>query len=478
MSFDYDLVAIGGTLAGIEAAIAAAKYQARVALVQPPESAVNVAPFSKGASAVRKTELFHLSFLSDSEFLRDIEANRQKLGIALEWSADVLESSTAEYSPAVLASLGIDAIADSGQFVSLPQLAFEVKGRKLISRTYLLAPSFHSAIPDIPGLKTTGYLTRETISQLLTQPLPQSAVIIGSDPSGIELAQILLRLGIAVTAIVPTARILPKEDPEVAQLLQAQLEAEGVRVLTHTRVTAVTEIKGKKRIETETGAIATEEIFLACGFQSDIDDLNLDAVGVKFYQTPLGRSAILNGKLQTTNRRIYGCGNLAGGYPLVNVAKYEARIAVKNALFFPLHTVDYVGIPWAFNTYPQLARVGLTEMQAKRRYDDAIVLRQYFKTIAGARLRGESTGFCKLLVRRNGEILGAHLVGPGAAELIHAFALAIQQGLKVDAIARLPHIWPSLSEINCETAELWKRSRFEGNSFLQRLLEIWFNWRR
>ncbi len=475
MSLDYDLVVIGGTRPGIEAAITAAKLQARVALVQPPQQAVNAPPFHEGTGPVQTAELFDSpSILWGAPFPQD----PQQLAVALQRSTQALASLGEEQSPAVLASLGIDVIAEAGEFARLPRLALNIKRRCLVSRHYLLAPSFRSAIPDIPGLAATGYLTRETFHHLMERPLPPSIAIIGSDPNGIELAQILVRLGIAVTLITSAPQILPKEDPEAAQLIQAQLEADGVRVLTGNPVIAVQSNQGKKIVQSENRAIACDEIFLACGFQSNIDGLNLEGVGVKFYRTALGQRVQLNSKLQTTNPRIYGCGNLAGGYPLVNVARHEARIAVKNALFLPRHRVNYWGIPWAFQTYPEIARVGLTEPQAKRRYDDVVVLRQYFKGIAGGRLQEETTGFCKVLVRQNGDILGAHILGPKASELIHSFALGMQNDLKVEAIANLPHIWPSLSEINQQTAELWEEERFKRNTVWQNLLDIWFNWRR
>ncbi len=475
MSLDYDLVVIGGTRPGIEAAIAAAKLQARVALVQPPQQAVNAPPFYEGTGPQQTAELFDSpSILWGAPFPQ----NLPELACALDRSTQALASLGEERSPAVLASHGIDVIAEGGEFISLPQLALNVKTRPLISRHYLLAPSFRSAIPDIPGLATTGYLTRETFHHFTEGSLPNCVAIIGSDPNGIELAQILIRLGISVTLITSAPQILPKEDPEAAQLIQAQLEAEGILVLTDTPVMEVELKQGKKMVQTEKRAIACDEIFLACGFQSNIDGLNLENVGVKFYRTPLGQRVQLNAKLQTTNPRIYGCGNLAGGYPLVNVARHEAQIAVKNALFLSRHRVNYWGIPWAFQTYPEIARVGLTEPQAKARYDDVVVLKQYFKGIAGGRLQQETTGFCKVLVRRNGEILGTHILGPGASELIHSFALGMQNNLKVEAIASLPHIWPSLSEINQQTAQLWQEGRFKQNTGWQTLLDIWFNWRR
>jgi pyruvate/2-oxoglutarate dehydrogenase complex dihydrolipoamide dehydrogenase (E3) component len=188
---------------------------------------------------------------------------------------------------------------------------------------------------------------------------------------------------------------------------------------------------------------------------------------------------VLNEKLQTTNPRIYGCGDVAGGYQFPHLAQYEADIALNNALFFPWFKVDYLGIPWAIFTDPPLARVGLTEAQARRRYGkDVLVVRQYFKVLDKAQLLGETTGFCKLVVRQNGEILGASIVGAQASESIGEIALAIRRKLKVGVLADLPHASSTLTEIIGKTAIEWRRQRLKRNEMLQNFLEGFFNLRR
>jgi pyruvate/2-oxoglutarate dehydrogenase complex dihydrolipoamide dehydrogenase (E3) component len=305
--------------------------------------------------------------------------------------------------------------------------------------------------------------------------LPKSLAVIGADPSGVEVAQTFARLGVAVTLVVKSSHILAKEDREAAGLVQAGMEAEGVRILTATEVTQARVIEGKKWIQAGPRAIEAEEIFLAAGRGHNFSSLNLEAAKVKF--SP--RGVILNEKLQTTNRRIYAIGDVAGGYPFPHIANYEAAIAVKNALFWPLFQIDYRGIPWAIFSDPQLARVGLTEAQARRRFgDDLIVCREYFKNVERAQMCGETTGFCKIVGRRNGEILGASIVGPQAAELIHAIALAVRHGMKVEAIAQLPYIWSSFSTINGQTAVVWESQRLGSNTFSRNLWDNLFHWRR
>jgi pyruvate/2-oxoglutarate dehydrogenase complex dihydrolipoamide dehydrogenase (E3) component len=401
---------------------------------------------------------------------------------AIQWADGVVSTLEEQHSPAILASLGVDVIVGEGEFCRKPYLAFVVNGRRLRSRAYLIATGSRPGIAAIDGLQATGYRTPTDIWQQISPgQLPVDAsprpcwVVIGGGASGTELAQTLSRLGADVTLVVRSSHILPKEDPEAARVVQAQLEIEGVRVLTQTEVTQVKQIDGKKWVLAGNKAIEADEIVLCTRPQPNVTSLNLEGVGVKMNR----RGMELNEKLQTTNPRIYACGDVAGGYQTAHIARYEASIALKNALFAPIFKVDYRAIPTGVFSEPMLARVGLTEAQARRQYGkDVLVLRQYFKAVAAAQILGEITGFCKILVRRNGEILGATLVGMEAAELMGAIALAMQQKIKVDALSQLPAISPTLSEIIQQTANEWHRQRLRKNTRLEDFLEGFFNFRR
>lgn len=486
---DYDLVIIGGTPAGRYAALTATNFPARVALVEPPRGQDLPAG---GKESIDLGLRYSQTLREAARFAQQI--SRQQLGVrwevansskpielqfegVLKWAEGVVSNLSEIDSLDVLVARGVDVIFGSGEFVAKPDLAFVAGGRSLRSLCYLLACPTLPAIPNnIEGLSSAGFFTSETVGELAKLPqLPKSLAVIGADPSGVEVAQTFARLGVAVTLVVKSSHILAKEDREAAGLVQAGMEAEGVRILTATEVTQARVIEGKKWIQAGPRAIEAEEIFLAAGRGHNFSSLNLEAAKVKF--SP--RGVILNEKLQTTNRRIYAIGDVAGGYPFPHIANYEAAIAVKNALFWPLFQIDYRGIPWAIFSDPQLARVGLTEAQARRRFgDDLIVCREYFKNVERAQMCGETTGFCKIVGRRNGEILGASIVGPQAAELIHAIALAVRHGMKVEAIAQLPYIWSSFSTINGQTAVVWESQRLGSNTFSRNLWDNLFHWRR
>jgi pyruvate/2-oxoglutarate dehydrogenase complex dihydrolipoamide dehydrogenase (E3) component len=200
----------------------------------------------------------------------------------------------------------------------------------------------------------------------------------------------------------------------------------------------------------------------------------LEAAGVTINQSGIK----VNHKLQTTNPYIYACGDVIGGYQFTHAAGYEAVVVLTNALFFPISKVNYRVIPWATFTDPELARVGLTEAQAKEKYgEDICFLKQHFAGVDRAIAEAKTLGFAKIITRSNGEILGAHLVGASAGELIHEIVLAMSHGLKVSALTGI-HIYPTLSEVNSKAALLLQKQKYAANTWQQTLLERFFNWRR
>lgn len=479
---DYDVVIIGGSPTGRYAAAKAAQQQARVALVEPQKPTISspcwrsvqsTALFSVGqvVRQIERSPQFGIQTLSDYPNLDQIlSLNWQQ---TQQWVEAVVSNLEEQHSPALLAALGVDVVFGQGEFVSQPHLAFVVNQRTLRSRTYLLATGSEAKIPPIEGLLLTGFFTPETIHKL--HQVPEHLAIIGGDPIGTALAQMFARLGSKVTMIVKNNHILAKEDAEAAALVQAKLESVGIRILTQTEVIQTQQIQGKKWIQAGNKALEVDEIIVAAGQQPQLHSFNLDAVGVAFNRQYLR----LNDKLQTTHSRIYACGNLSGGYSDPHLANYEATIAIKNALYFPVFKVNYHGIPWATFSEPQLASVGLTETQAQRRYGDQIrVYREYFKHLPKAIIEDETVGFFKLIGHQNGQILGASIVGVQASEMINIIALAIRQGLKINAIAELPQIWPTFSQMSQQTAMAWLQQQRRCNTLLIDWIENLFHWRR
>ncbi|MEC4804230.1 MAG: NAD(P)/FAD-dependent oxidoreductase [Jaaginema sp. PMC 1079.18] len=451
---DYDLVIIGGGIAGRYAAATAVTQKARVALVEFGVTPADDALYSRS--------LLHYSQRGDSWEDAIAQAHHNVATFTQENSLDTL------------AILGVDVIRGQGEFCRLPQQAFIINHRRLRSRSYLLATGSRftplSLSTDIP-LKTLTPPDLWQISHLET--LPDEIVILGSRPLALEIAQILTRFGKKVTLAVADSSLLPLEDPEIVRWLQAHLEAQGIQILTHSPINQVQIIDNQPWLQLGDTAIEASCVIVASETHPHIEGLNLAGVGIKLHQKQL----LLNEKLQTANRQIYACGSLGGGYAFPHLAQAEATVALKNALFWARFKMDYRPIPWAIFTEPNFAAVGLSEVQARRRYGKHIlVIRHFFKQNAQAIITEANDGFIKLILHENGEILGARILGRDGADIINLLALGIQQRLKIQQLAKLSAIAPSLGAILPEAAIAYQQT--QSRSTLPTLRQEWYRFCR
>lgn len=467
MAVDYDLVVIGGGSGGLVVAAAAALLKAKVALIEkdklggdclwsgcvPSKSFIHA---GRVAYQVKHSQRFGIyNDIKDINFAQAM-GHVQKVIATIEHHD----------SPERFREFGVEVIFGSGQFID--KCTFEVNERKLTARGFVIATGSRPAIPPITGLKEAGFITNEKVFSLTERP--QSLAIIGSGPIGCELGQAFHRLGTEVTLISSRNQILPKEDPEAAAVVENQFISEGMKIIKNSRVQKVEVIEGKKVVWMGNQKIEANEILLSTGRNPNLESLNLEAAGVEYDK----KGIKVNQKLQTTNPKIYACGDVIGGYRFTHVASYEASVVIPNVLFLPIKKADYRVIPWATFTEPELARVGLTEEQARKKYNDVYVIKQDFADVDRAQAEGSPQGFAKIITRNNGEILGAHIVGSSAGELIHEVVLAMSNKLKVSALRGI-HIYPTLSEVNSKAALLLTKAKYEKNHFLQNILEKIFN---
>lgn len=471
-SVEYDLVIIGATAAARTAAIEAVNLRARVALVLPQS-------FSWQASSHSDLYPYALAQIAKSS-----QSNRSPLQppSSYPWQyADLAHHRLEQQSsPALLAAMGVDIIMGMGEFCRRPHLAFNVNDRYLRARAYLMATGSVSHYPLIPGIQTAGYLTLDRLPSLAEGEIPLRWAIIGSESIGVELAQTLAKLGCRVKLIVETTQILPYESLEIANLIQAQLEADGVEIYLATIVERVDVEANLKLIVTENESIAIDEIFIALPDRPFLEPFNLVGVVVDYD----GQGISINKKLQTSHRQIYACGsvcgNVLGGYHSQNLTEYEAKIAVQNALSRRKTKIDYRSydhLPWAVYTDLPFARVGMTITAAtnsKRR--DLVILHKYLKTCPQAIIDNITSGFCKIVVTQTGEILGAELVSQNAPELIQVIAIAIQQKLKIADLTAFPYLSPSYAELIYQTAQEWHnydRTQRQNQFCWLKLLKWW-----
>ncbi len=450
MAVEYDLVIIGATAAARAAAIEAVNLRARVALVLP----------SVGARAHPQSDFYPYALAriaSSSQLNRT--PHQPPSSYPWKYALAAIDRLEAQADPALLAAMGVDVIIGMGEFDRQPQLAFTVNNRRLRARAYLLASGSVAEYPLIPGVQAVGYLNIDRLLSLVERDIPHAWAIIGTESIGVELAQTLAKLGCQVSLIVETAQILPYEDPDLANLIQAQLEADGVKVYLETTVTQISQQGESKLVMIGDKSIAVAEIFMALPERPFLEPFNLTGVGVDYRESGVS----INNKLRTSHPQIYACGSVCGtvlgGYHSQGLTEYEARIAVHNARSWWKTKIDYRQynqLPWAIYTDPPLARVGMTVNAATtsdRR--DLVILQRYLKTCPQAILDNITGGFCQIVVTRSGKILGAEIVGQNAPELIQILAVAIQQKLKITALTKFPCLSPTYTEFIYQTIQEW-----------------------
>ncbi|MBV8513334.1 MAG: FAD-dependent oxidoreductase [Xanthobacteraceae bacterium] len=348
-------------------------------------------------------------------------------------------------SVARFTALGVRVIAGHAEFRDRNTVV--VGETAIAARRFVIATGSSPAIPPIPGLAQTAYLTNETIFDLAT--LPEHLVVIGAGPVGLELAQAFRRLGSAVT-VIDAAIPLANDDPECAGLVVSALEREGIALRPNSRIVKISGDAQTVRLTLEgrSEPVDGSHLLLAAGRRPNVANLGLDRAGVAV--TPHGIT--VDRQLRTTNRTVYAIGDVAAGPQFTHLANYHAGIVIRHALFrLPVRASD-AALPWVSYTDPELAQVGLTEAEAKRRGLEIRVLRWPYHENDRAQIEQATRGHIKVLTTGRGRILGASIVGREAGELISTFTLAIAQRLNIRALAGVMVPYPTLAEIGKRAA--------------------------
>jgi pyruvate/2-oxoglutarate dehydrogenase complex dihydrolipoamide dehydrogenase (E3) component len=328
--------------------------------------------------------------------------------------------------------LGCTVLRHHARFTSPTRV--EAGGTRVEARRFVVATGSRPVTPPIPGLDAP--LTNETIFTLTEQP--RHLAIIGGGPIGVEMAQAFARLGSEVT-LLEQARILPRDEPDAADLIAAALRADGVTLHENTRI----ERADGLTLHTSAGPIHATHILAAAGRAPTLDDLGLDAANIAHTKAGI---TVDDGLRSTTNRRVFSIGDVAGRGQWTHLAGWQASVVLRRALFaLPASGVPGA-IPWVTYTDPEVAQVGLTERQARDAGHAVTSQTAPFGTNDRAVAERATTGRVKLVLGRRGKLLGASIIGAHAGELIALPALALQQGLGARALAGVMLPYPTLSE--------------------------------
>jgi pyruvate/2-oxoglutarate dehydrogenase complex dihydrolipoamide dehydrogenase (E3) component len=355
-------------------------------------------------------------------------------------------------------SLGVTVLRGSARFVSPHEV--DVDGTRLRARHFVIATGSRAAVPPVDGLADARPYTNETIFDELRER-PDGLIVLGGGPIGCELGQAFARLGVAVTILEVAARILDKEDEDVAAVVQRALEADGVAVRTSAKVRGVRRQAGRIRVELESAGVAgtldAEALLVAAGRVPNVEDLGLDEAGVAFDR----KGVTVDAHLRTSQPHIFAAGDVTGSFQFTHLADHHARVVVRNILVPVVKArVDTRVLPWVTFTSPEVGRVGLGEAQARASGVAHAVWRQPLRDVDRAIVESETEGFVKVLTQeRSDRILGAAVVAERGGDLVHSFALAMKAGLGLKDLSATIHAYPTYAEVARRAGDQYQKSR-------------------
>ncbi len=476
-SFDANVVVIGAGSAGLIASLITAGAKAKVILIEkhkmggdclntgcvPSKSIIRS---GRIMSYIRRAKEFGIDGAVGTVNFSEVMARVQSVIKTIE-PHDSVERFT---SLGVEVELG-DALIESPYTVS-------VNGRNINTRSIILATGAEPLVPPIPGLNTISYLTSDSIWSL--NELPKRLLVVGGGPIGCELAQAFRNLGSDVIQVDMADRIMPREDEEVSSVVMDAFRKQGIKLLTGHKLLRFGSADGRDFMEADQNGeivrVEFDKVLLAIGRNANVKGFGLEELGVAL--NPQGTVQV-NKYLQTSFPNIYACGDVAGPHQFTHMASFQAWFASLNAMLGGLWRakINYNVVPWATFTDPEVARVGLSEQEAKEKGIAYEVTRYEMDHHDRSLADGEAHGFIKVLtVPGKDRMLGVTIVGYHAGELIGEFVFAMTHNMGLKKISAVTHIYPTLLEANKFAANAWRNERLPEKYFPW--LEKFFTWRR
>ncbi|MFC1794884.1 dihydrolipoyl dehydrogenase family protein, partial [Planctomycetota bacterium] len=423
-----------------------------------------------------------LPVVDDSANIAHQATRFQKFGLkpdsAIKLNADnvmahvrsVVQADADGHPPESFEGEGIDVLFGAPKFLDNHRIRLGEK--EIASAKFIICTGSHPFVPPIEGVEQVPYLTNETIFDL--DKLPQSMIVLGGGPIGSEMCCAMNGLDVKVTVVEKGGHILSREEDEFAIRLMDSLKAEGIEFLTETEVIQLAQQDGQivatlRDAKGRSSEISAESILIAVGRRPNLEGIGLEKAGVE-----LGPRGIkVDRFLRTSARNIYAAGDLVPPYLFTHIAEYEAIVAGTNACLPIKRKANYKHVLWCTYTDPELARAGLTEQQARERYGDNIrIYRWEHKDVDRAKTDLETNGVSKFVCNKKGKLLGIHILGHGAAELMHEAQLVKSLGLSFKKVASVIHAYPSYSDSVRQPAKRCYIDILQDNFFIKLLKKI------
>ena len=444
-----DICVIGAGSGGLTVAAAAAAFGVSVVLIEKgkmggdclnfgcvPSKAILAA--GKHAHAIREAGAFGVFAEVPKVDFRKVNAHIRS----------VIDSIAPMDSVERFTALGVKVIEAAGKFTDRNTVVagdYTIKARR-----FVIATGSSPFVPPIPGLDTVEYFTNETLFE--NKRKPQHLIVIGGGPIGMEMAQAHLRLGSRVT-VLEGLKALGKDDPELAAIVLDKLRGEGMQILEGAMVKSV-EQRGKSgirvnvEIDGQMREVDGSDLLVATGRAVNVNGIGLEEAGIQFDR----KGIKVKSDLRTTNSKVYAIGDVAGGLQFTHVAGYHAGLVIRGILFRMKAKPNEHIIPWATYTDPEMAHVGMTEGDAKKKHGDIHVLRWPFHENDRAMAERKTAGMIKMVTNKKGRILGVSIAGANAGEMINMWALAVSKEMTVRDVASYIPPYPTMSEIGKRAA--------------------------
>lgn len=467
--YDYDLIVVGGGAGGFVSSKLASGLGKKVAMVEKDRL---------GGECTLNGCIPSKTLIHASQIAHEIR-NAKRYGLAIDPSThmntdnvmahvrSVVQKVYDGHPPEAFQRLGIDVLFGPPQFIDNHQI--ELNGKRLSAKCFIISTGSSPLIPSIEGIETVPFLTNQTIFNL--ERLPSSIIVLGGGPIGAELASAFNLLGVHVHLVHKYGRILNKDDRELVDVLSERLREDGIKFSLECRALKIARTDSEIALtipnnKDQTQEIKADSILIAIGRKANVEGLNLENAGVEYTL----KGIKTNDALQTTVPNIYACGDVAGPYRFSHMAEYQAIIATQNALLPFNKKVNYRNVAWCTFTTPEIAHAGMTEEEARGKYGDKIKVYRYeYRNIDRGKTDVAEAGMSKFVCDLRGNLLGAHILGARAGDLIHEAQTAKSLGIPFFKLYSAIHIYPTFTDIVKHPAKLCYIDKLRNNVFLRLL---------
>jgi pyruvate/2-oxoglutarate dehydrogenase complex dihydrolipoamide dehydrogenase (E3) component len=326
-----------------------------------------------------------------------------------------------------------------------------LNGKTYTAKNWVIASGSSAIVPPIKGLDKTPYITNREIFYL--DHLPQSMIVLGAGPIGIEMAQAFCRFGTDVTVVDMAPGILPKDDLDLSTEIMEILKDEGVKFYVNHAIEAAADLGNQREVTLKskngnTLSLKAETLLVALGRVANVEGLGLDTVGIEHDR----RGIKVDRRMRTNHKHIYAVGDVNGGFQFTHTAGYEGGIVISNAIFRLPRKADYTYLPWCTYTDPPLGNIGMNETMAKKAGIDFTVWAESFKSNDRSLAEGEKRGKIKMILNEKEQPIGVQILGPHAGDLLAEWVAVLNGKVKLATLAAAVHPYPTLGEINKRVA--------------------------